>query len=650
MHDHDSQLKKRIHDADTVALPARDEEEQHDSPLLIDCEADAVDQASRGCEPPEGKWSEWFRGIGRGLHSRFEQLAQRFQRNAPANTSPGVDTPGSHDESAVAPDESVPPVPFAQRVNDLAGRARDHATSLRATTGTAARAAGRWFDQHAGAVLLVCTMLLVAIGAVLIFSSSSKVAMESAATHDPAFLFKKHLLFVGVALLGCLGGYCLPHRLLQKRASIIYIGAIVLLVMVLIPGIGTSFNGARRWFRFGFIGFQPSDFAKLALVIGLAHHLSLARVRRNLSSFERGFLPFVGIIAPMLGLILMEPDFGTTLFLTGVAVGLFLLAGGRARHIGLAALPLVLLMAVVVVIKFDHVKPRIEAWVNPDADPSGKGYQVRQSLIALGAGGATGVGLGQSRQALYYLPEESTDFIFAILGEELGFLGVALVLSADILLLLAGLRIAARAPDRFGQLLAAGLTLLIGLQAAINIAVVTASVPNKGIALPFISFGGSLTFFYLVAVGMILGVSRSLPDVAPAPETDPTPTGSDDDDVRAATGKERPARRGFPALFGKRKPSPSFAIASDNREALIEKAHSRVPLPDGRGSDFLQADDEPLNHVAAGADEAVSLRNPDDVPLVIDSRIALSSRRLPLTERIHDDTEGQDGASHRRSA
>ncbi|MGE3850792.1 MAG: FtsW/RodA/SpoVE family cell cycle protein, partial [Planctomycetota bacterium] len=533
------------------------------------------DQASRGRQSPEGNDGE----------------AHDVTRDAHTSSPPGTDVPGSPGFSLVA----------------FASNTRAHL-----------RTGARWFDDHAGAVLLVAAMVLVAIGSVLIFSSSSKVAMLSAATHDPAFFLKKHLLFVGVGLLGCLIGFCTPHRLLQKRAAIFYIGAIVLLVVVLIPGLGTAFNGARRWFRFGMIGFQPSDYAKLALVVALAHHFSLGRVRRLLPTFERGFIPFVAILAPVCGLILIEPDFGTTLFLTTVGVSMFLLAGGKARHIGMAALPLVLIMAMVVIVKFDHVKPRIEAWVNPDADPDGKGYQVRQSLIALGAGGTTGVGLGQSRQAMYYLPEESTDFIFAILGEEFGFLGVLLALGAYVVLVLAGLRIAARAPDRFGQLLAAGLTLLIGVQAAINVAVVTASVPNKGIALPFISFGGSLTFFYLVAVGMILGVARRVPEGALAP------TG---DDAPASAPTSQTSRT--PAASARR---PAFAFA----------AH-------GTGAPrFASRSNAALNLASDATDEGNIRARATDMPIVVDSRIVLSSRRLPLTERIDHDSDSTDAA--RRSA
>lgn len=370
------------------------------------------------------------------------------------------------------------------------------------------------FDRRARLLFLVSVLALVSIGTIMIFSASAKVAMESDAIGDPAHFLKKHCLFLGVGLILCAIALQVPYDLYRRHAKWLYIGAMALLFVVLIPGIGSEFNGARRWFRFGFIGFQPSDAAKIVLILACAA-FAVER-RHHLHSFMRGFVPAVAMVAAMALLILLEPDFGTALFCTAVGMSVLLLGGVRVRHLLPVLLALLPLVCLVVVLKFDHVRPRIETFLDPGADPEGKGYQINQSLIALGAGGVDGVGLGQSRQALYYLPESETDFIFAIVGEELGFVGTTFVLALFVLLILSGMRLAMRAPDRYGRLVTSGVVLAIGLQAMINVAVVTASVPTKGISLPFISFGGSLTVFYLIGVGIVLNIaSKIAPPVAP---------------------------------------------------------------------------------------------------------------------------------------
>ncbi|MCB9894105.1 MAG: putative lipid II flippase FtsW [Planctomycetes bacterium] len=352
---------------------------------------------------------------------------------------------------------------------------------------------------------LLNILALVGVGVVMVFSSSA-IRVVPGAEIDPFVFIKRHLMFVGLGIAGMAVVARLDYRLWQKFAKPIYLLGLALLVLTLIPGVGTEFNGARRWLRFGGVGIQPSDFAKLALLISAATY---AAVRRNeLGSIRRGFLPgcmFVGIYVV---LTMAQPDFGTSLFLAASSFVVLLAGGLRVRHLAIAALIVLPFASIVMYAKFDHIQDRIMTFLDPAKDPRGKGHQVKQSLIAIGSGGMEGQGLGNSMQKLYYLPEQETDFIFAVLAEETGFIGSALTLVLFVSLMIIGTKVAARAPDRFGSLLAIGITAAIGLQAAINVAVVTASVPTKGIGLPFISFGGSSCFFYLVGAGLVLSVAR----------------------------------------------------------------------------------------------------------------------------------------------
>ncbi|MBZ0136662.1 MAG: putative lipid II flippase FtsW [Planctomycetes bacterium] len=352
---------------------------------------------------------------------------------------------------------------------------------------------------------LLNVLALVGIGVVMVFSSSA-IRVVPGTEIDPFVFIKRHLMFIGFGIVGMAIAAKLDYGLWQKFAKPIYLLGLVLLVLTLIPGIGTEFNGARRWLRFGGVGIQPSDFAKLALLIAAA---SYAVVRRNeLGSIRRGFLPACMFVGVYVVLTMAQPDFGTSLFLAASSF-LVLIAGGlRARHLACAILIMLPFASAVMYAKFDHIQSRVMTFLDPSMDPRGKGHQVKQSLIAIGSGGMEGQGLGRSMQKLYYLPEQETDFIFAVLAEETGFIGSALTLALFASLMLLGMKIARRARDRFGSLLVTGITCAIGLQAAINIAVVTASVPTKGIGLPFISFGGSSCFFYLCGVGLVLSVAK----------------------------------------------------------------------------------------------------------------------------------------------
>jgi len=284
------------------------------------------------------------------------------------------------------------------------------------------------------------------------------------------------------------------------------LGAVLLLVLVVIPGIGIVSHGSRRWLGFGPWQFQPSEAAKLALVVFLSWYFS--EDRRRARDFLRGIIPFLGLLGLVCGLVMLQPDLGTAVALAGTGFALLFLAGcplSRLLALGVAAVPVLAAL----IFSSDYRRQRFLSFLDPWKDPLGSGYHIIQGLYALGSGGLFGVGFTQSRQKFFYLPERHTDFIFAILGEELGFVGALFLLLLFALFAWRGYRVALTAPDAFGALLAAGVTTMIVLQVIVNVGVVTSTLPITGITLPFVSFGGSSLVFSLAGVGLLLNVSRS---------------------------------------------------------------------------------------------------------------------------------------------
>ena len=287
-------------------------------------------------------------------------------------------------------------------------------------------------------------------------------------------------------------------------------------------------NGAKRWYPiWGSITFQPSEVAKIAVPVLLAALVSAAS-REELRSFFRGFVRCVGIVCVISGLILMEPDFGTAALVGAVGVIALLIFGIRPAYFLAMLAPAAGAITLIIMGK-PYMKERILMWVDPWRDPQGTGYHIIQSLIAIGSGGLWGKGLGWSEQKLWYLPEANTDFIFSIIGEELGLCGTVAVVLLFALLLREGIRIAKNAPDVFGSALAFGITLMITLQAVFNIAVTTKAVPTKGISLPLISTGGSSMLFTLAAIGILVNIARHATAPAtsiekPAGEASPVPS------------------------------------------------------------------------------------------------------------------------------
>ena len=346
-------------------------------------------------------------------------------------------------------------------------------------------------------------VVLLSIGVVMVYSASAIMAADR--FHDPYLFLKKQLFWALLGSLCLLAVLRVDYRRLERLQWPILIAAGVLLILVLVPPFAQPINGTRRWFRLGPVSFQPAELAKLALVIYLAAYL--ARRQDGLASFSRGLLPPLGIAGGLAVLVLAQPDLGSCLTLIMVTFGLLFLAGARTQHLGLLV-ALALPVLVFVVRLAPYRLRRITTFVDPWADPRGGGFQIIQSWLALGGGGLFGRGIGESRQKLFYLPESHTDFIFAVMGEELGFAGAVVLLALFVVLIWRGLRVGVRAPDAFGAYLALGITVLIATQTFVNLGVVTGSLPTKGLPLPFISFGGSALLMTMFSAGVLLNISQ----------------------------------------------------------------------------------------------------------------------------------------------
>jgi cell division protein FtsW len=351
---------------------------------------------------------------------------------------------------------------------------------------------------------------LLSLGLVMLYSSSMNMLDKRQAVIG-ANLLMTQIIWCVLGLTACVAAAAMDYRVLRKFAWPIFGIAVIMLGLVLVPHIGHRINGARRWFSFHGVSFQPSEFAKVALLIAMAWYCE--RNQRQMHTWTRGIL-FPGlIIATVLGLIFIEPDRGTTILLAAVTGTMLLIAGVRWGYL---VVPVVLGIAgLAISIWHDPVRMRrIFSWLYLEENKDGVGYQAYQAMIALGSGGWFGLGLGNGRQKLGFVPEHHTDFILSIIGEELGLVATLGVIVGFVAIVVCGIYIATRARDTFGSMLAAGITFLIGLQAFINIGVVTSALPNKGLALPFISYGGSNLLAMLACVGLLFSVARQ----ARAPE------------------------------------------------------------------------------------------------------------------------------------
>ncbi|MCX6356821.1 MAG: putative lipid II flippase FtsW, partial [Candidatus Aureabacteria bacterium] len=335
-------------------------------------------------------------------------------------------------------------------------------------------------------LLFFAVVMLLSIGIVMIYSTSAIFAQER--FNDSYYYLKRQALWIALGLAAFAVAVNIDYHNLRRRSIPLLMVSIALLGLVCVPGIGRMAGGARRWLWLGGFSIQPSELAKFALILYLAD--VMARKQRQIDrSWKSLVLPLVFTFI-MLGLVIIQPDLGTTILMALITIIMLFVAGVRLRlllPIALAAIPTLY----VLVFSSEYRKRRIVAFLNPWADPGGTGFQIIQSFIALGSGGITGLGLAQSRQKFYYLPAAHTDFIFSIIGEETGLIGAAVIVTLFVILLILGMRICWKAPDFYGHLLALGIVAVISMQAIINIAVVTGTLPTKGLPLPFISFGGS---------------------------------------------------------------------------------------------------------------------------------------------------------------
>ena len=373
-----------------------------------------------------------------------------------------------------------------------------HPASARGLNQTAIRSL-----EPANVIMYLVTTLLV-IGIIMVYSTSSAKTAEGAGSMNIIFL--KHVAWVIIAITGMLIMMKTDYHHLQRYSMVILIVALAGLAVVLIPEIGAKINGSRRWIRAGIFGYQPSEFAKLAMIIFMSGYI--AKNREKMATFAKGFVVPIILIGVVSLLILKEPDFGTAMFITVVSFILLMVGGTRIIYVIftlIASIPHIY-QILNKISTYQH--NRLLAFLDPWKDPMGIGYQIIQSWIALGSGGIAGLGLGESRQKLFFLPMSDNDFIFSIIGEEFGFIGTTCIIIMFALFAWQGMRICKAAPDAFGFFLALGITASIALQAAINVAVVTGSIPTKGLPLPFISTGGSSILLSLLGVGILLNIAR----------------------------------------------------------------------------------------------------------------------------------------------
>lgn len=354
-------------------------------------------------------------------------------------------------------------------------------------------------------VLLLMVVALTSFGIVMVYSASSVMAAKN--FHDGTYFLKRQGIFTLLGFGAALLAMRIDYQIWRKLAVPLLLVSLVLLVAVLIPGIGGKVKGASRWIRLPGFNLQPSEFTKIALILYLAY--SIDKKQDRIRSLSAGFLPYMVVLMILLGLLLQQPDLGAALTLAAVTILMLFAAGTRLVFIlgsGMVALPFVAYL----IFSSAYRLKRIKAFMNPEQDPTGIGWQIIQSKYAFGAGGIFGQGLGEGKQKLFYLPEAHTDFILSVVGEELGFIGVLIIIGMFFILVQRALRIAMAAQDTFGRFLALGIAVLFAIEATVNMGVVSGLLPTKGLALPFLSYGGSSLLVSLFAVGILLNISSGL--------------------------------------------------------------------------------------------------------------------------------------------
>lgn len=362
-------------------------------------------------------------------------------------------------------------------------------------------------------MLALVAALLAGLGLLAVYSASMAIGLSD---------FNNANYFIVRQVAGAAAGSCLliffarlDYHVLKHWSPLIMLAALIGLTVVLLPHIGVNSNGANRWIALGPLPpLEPSEFTKLAMVVYIAAWLSSKK--EAVKRFSLGVVPFVMMVGLVGGLILLEPDFGTTLVIVLTTTTMFFIGGASLRHVvtltlsGVAA-------AIVMILVEGYRSSRFLSFLAPEKDPAGKGFHILQLLIALGSGGLHGLGIGASRQKFFYVPGAHTDGIFAIVGEETGFIGACVVIFLFAVLIYRGFRASVQAPDEFGQLLAVGISCWIAYQAIVNIGGITRSIPLTGIPLPLMSYGSSALMAVMAALGVLLSISRYAPENAPAP-------------------------------------------------------------------------------------------------------------------------------------
>ncbi len=349
---------------------------------------------------------------------------------------------------------------------------------------------------------LAIVLVMLAFGLIMVFSASSPSAFYNEG--DKLYYIKRQLIWTVVGFIAMGGTMNISYRTVKRYANLMFITAFVLLLLVL--AIGSTGGGAQRWLAIGPIRFQPSELAKFALVFYFAKRIS-EKPRNQIQNFTQGLLPYLLILGALVGVMILQDHLSGAIVIFMAGVIMLVAGGAKISHLGLIAMAG---LAVIVPAAFleEYRLKRLTAFLDPFADPTDTGYQIVQGLYAIASGGLFGLGLGQSRQKFLYIPEAHNDYIYAIICEELGFFGAIVVAVLFVLLITRGIYIALHAPDTFSSLTVFGIISIIGLQYLINVGVVTASIPNTGMQLPFFSAGGSSLIFIMLAMGVVLNISR----------------------------------------------------------------------------------------------------------------------------------------------
>ncbi|MGL4873648.1 MAG: stage V sporulation protein E [Clostridium sp.] len=351
--------------------------------------------------------------------------------------------------------------------------------------------------------LLAITVTLLSIGVVMVYSASSYFSMFD--SNDSTVFFRKQFMW---AILGIIALFIMSridyHNFRNKKIMYILYGVTIILLLAVFAFPATK--GAQRWIKLPGLSFQPSELAKYTVVLFLAYKLT--KIGKGIQNFRKGVIPTLGYAGLIAGIILSQKNLSIASVTMMVSFAMIYISGARFKHMFGVIAPALVSAAILFTVSSEYRYDRLTNFINPWADPAGNGYQLIQSLYALGSGGITGLGLGQSRQKTMYMPEPHNDFIFSIIGEELGYIGCLTIMVLFIFFIWRGIKISMEARDSYGALIAIGITAIIGIQCLINIAVVTGSMPVTGVPLPFISYGGSSLVINLAAVGILLNISR----------------------------------------------------------------------------------------------------------------------------------------------